>query len=130
MTLVSQYPNPVPSQEGLSRYIEDHLRSHYEDIRRVSLNEGGQLANITEFSSAGTPTLDDDILWCWGDTTITLPYGASTARKVYHIVDVSTNQITVDSTVNVNDVTRQNLATGGAMMIAGNGSEWRILASI
>lgn len=127
MSLVSsQIP---PQQEKLTTVdIERILRDHFEDIRQLTMGEKGKIVNTQDVSSAYTITEFDDVLLCWGDTTISLLAADTVSGKMYWIKDISTNQITVDSSTQVDDATRQNLAAAGAMCIVSDGAEWRIVS--
>ncbi len=117
-----------PLQQGLNRVdIENMLRNHFRDIRELAMGEKGVVVNIKDISSAYTPTETDDVLFCWGDTTISLSAADTLKRKTYWIKDISTSQITVDSSTQIDDATRQNLAAAESMCVFSDGAEWRIV---
>jgi hypothetical protein len=127
MRLVSERVPSMP--QGLNNEdIERILRSHLEDIRQLAMGEKGVLVNTTDVSSAYTILLDDDVLLCWGDTTITLLAADDVTGKMYWIKDISTNEVTVDSSTQVDDATRVNLDASQAICIASDGAEWRIVS--
>jgi hypothetical protein len=119
---------PPQQKELTTQDIESNLRNHWEDIRQLTMGEKGFMINTKDVSSAYTITEYDDVLLCWGDTTITLLAADDVTGKVYWIKDISTNQISVDSSTQVDDATRQNLAAAGAMCIVSDGAEWRIIS--
>lgn len=109
--------------------IENILKNHFEDIRQLAMCEKGVMVNRKDVSSAYTPTKTDDAMFCWGDTTISLLAADTIKGKVYWIKDISTNQITVDSSTQVDDATRQNLAAAEGMCVISDGAEWRIVSN-
>lgn len=127
MSLVSRTIPSMP-QQLTSEDIERILRDQFEDIRQLAMGEKGKIVNTLDVSSAYTVTDADDALFCWGDTTITLLAADTLTGKMYWIKDVSTNQISVDSSTQVDDATRQNLAAAGAMCVVSDGNEWRIVS--
>ena len=127
MSLVSKQIPSMPTSLDTAD-IERILRDHWEDIRQLTMGEKAKIVNTHEVSSAYTMTEDDDALFCWGDTTITLLAADTLTGKMYWIKDISTNQITVDSSTQIDDATRQNLAAAKAMCIVSDGAEWRIVS--
>lgn len=126
MTLVSKQIPPM--QRLQTEDIERILRDHLEDIRQLTMGEKGKIVNTQDVSSAYTIIEDDDVLLCWGDTTITLLAADTMTGKMYWIKDISTSQITVDSSTSIDDATRQNLAAAEAMCIVSDGNEWRVVS--
>lgn len=126
MSLISAQIPSMP--EGLQvEDIERILRDHFEDIRQLSQGEKGIIVNVRDISSAYTVVGDDDVLMCWGDTTLTLPVAGDISGKMYWVKDISTNQVTIDATT-IDDATRVNLDGSKAVCIVDDGSEWRIVS--
>jgi hypothetical protein len=125
MSLITEQ---IPSMPQLNpQDIERILRNIREDLRMMSLGEKGAIVNVRDVSSAYTAIEDDDVFLCWGDTTISLPATGLETGKMFWVKDISSNQITVDASVQIDDATRQNLAANGAMNIVWDGSEYRII---
>ncbi len=115
-------PELVPQE------IEKLLKQIREDIRQLCLGEKGYVMNVRDISSAYTTLEDDDVLMCWGDTTITLLTVTDVTGKMYWIKDISTNQVTIDSEDNIDDVTRVNIDASESACLVNDGAEWRIIS--
>lgn len=80
-------------------------------------------------TSAYTLTADDEVLYCNGTFTVTLPTAVGIGGKVYFIVNISTGIITVNGngSETINDELTMELLQEDAGMIKSNNSNWRIL---
>ncbi|MCJ7482680.1 MAG: hypothetical protein MUO31_06915 [Thermodesulfovibrionales bacterium] len=127
MSLITQQIPSMP--KGLRpEDIERILRSMHEDIKQLTFGVKGVIVNTKDISSAYTVSESDDILMCWGDTTISLGLASDITGKMYWIKDISTSQVTIDASVQVDDVTRVNIDASQSLCIVSNGSEWRIVS--
>ena len=124
-----------PSLQNYLRELQRQLGDRLEGDQYISGNMeiGGTFLadgihfNVTAVSSSTTLTLNDDIVVCSAEATLTLPAVSTAEGKIYLIISDTSDTITIDGNgaETVDGSATQTLTSQyTAYLVVCNGSEW------
>lgn len=95
----------------------------------IESGDGGNYFNYVSKSTTYTATTSDNVIFCTGTFTITLPTAVGNGGKVFNIKNISTGVITVDgySTQTIDGELTQAVLANDNLTIISNNSNWYIL---